>query len=63
VSRWRGVPGVFDSSLTPHSVFISDSTRELLQRSLDDLIFVDEFEVRGRQAKVKLWSIPEGAKS
>jgi adenylate cyclase len=48
---------------TPHSVFISDSTRELLQRSLDDLIFVDEFEVRGRQAKVKLWSIPEGAKT
>jgi adenylate cyclase len=48
---------------TPHSVFISDSTRELLQQPLDDLIFVDEFEVRGRQAKVKLWSIPEGAKS
>jgi adenylate cyclase len=48
---------------TPHSVFISDSTRELLQEPLNDLIFVDEFEVRGRQAKVKLWSIPEGAKS
>jgi adenylate cyclase len=48
---------------TPHSVFIADSTRELLQRPLDDLIFVDEFEVRGRQAKVKLWSLPEGAKT
>jgi adenylate cyclase len=48
---------------TPHSVFISDSTRELLQQPLNDLIFVDEFEVRGRQAKIKLWSIPEGAKS
>jgi adenylate cyclase len=48
---------------TPHSVFIADSTRELLQRPLDDLVFVDEFEVRGRQAKVKLWSLPEGAKS
>jgi adenylate cyclase len=47
---------------TPHSVFIPDTTRVLLQRPLDDLIFVDEFEVRGRQAKVKLWSLPEGAK-
>jgi hypothetical protein len=35
----------------------------VLQQPLNDLIFVDEFEVRGRQAKVKLWSIPEGAKS
>ena len=48
---------------TPHSVFISDMTRELLQQPLEDLIFVDEFEVRGRQAKVKLWSLPEGAKN
>jgi adenylate cyclase len=48
---------------TPHSVFISDSTREACQRPLEDLIFVDEMEVRGRQAKVKLWSIPEGAKT
>jgi adenylate cyclase len=48
---------------TAHSVFISDSTRELLQNPLGDLIFVDEFEVRGRQAKVKLWSLPEGAKN
>jgi adenylate cyclase len=48
---------------TPHSVFIADSTRDLLQQPLDDLIFVDELEVRGRQATVKLWSLPEGAKS
>jgi adenylate cyclase len=48
---------------TPHSVFIADSTRDLLQQQIDDLIFVDEMEVRGRQAKVKLWSLPEGAKS
>ena len=48
---------------TPHSVFIADTTRELLQRKLDDLIFVDEFEVRGRQAKVQIWSLPEGAKT
>ncbi len=48
---------------TPHSVFISDTTREALRRPLEDLIFVEEMEVRGRQAKVKLWSLPEGAKT
>jgi hypothetical protein len=44
-------------------VFIADTIRELLQRRLEDMIFVDEVEVRGRQAKVKLWSLPEGAKT
>jgi adenylate cyclase len=47
---------------TPHSVFISDSTKELLQTEVADLVFVDEMEVRGRQAKVKLWSLPVGVK-
>jgi adenylate cyclase len=47
---------------TPHSVFISDSTVQLLQREVPDLVFVDEMEVRGRQAKVKLWSLPLGVK-
>jgi hypothetical protein len=27
-----------------------------------DLVFVDEMEIRGRQAKVKLWSLPVGVK-
>ncbi|MBA2359852.1 MAG: adenylate/guanylate cyclase domain-containing protein [Actinobacteria bacterium] len=48
---------------TLHSVFISDTTKELLQREVSDLVFVDEMEVRGRQAKVKLWSLPVGAKT
>ncbi len=48
---------------TPHSVFLADTVKERLQQQLDDLIFVDEMEVRGRQAKVKLWSLPEGAKT
>ncbi|HEY8193028.1 MAG TPA: adenylate/guanylate cyclase domain-containing protein [Gaiellaceae bacterium] len=47
---------------TPHSVFISDTTRLLLQEEVGDLVFVDEMEVRGRQAKVKLWSLPVGVK-
>jgi adenylate cyclase len=41
---------------TPHQVFIADTVREHLLRDAPDLIFVDEFEVRGRQAKVKIWS-------
>ncbi|HEX7254305.1 MAG TPA: adenylate/guanylate cyclase domain-containing protein [Gaiellaceae bacterium] len=48
---------------TPHSVFISDTTVQLLQQEVTDLVFVDEMEVRGRQAKVKLWSLPLGVKT
>jgi adenylate cyclase len=48
---------------TPHSLFISDTTVQLLQAEVPDLVFVDEMEVRGRQAKVKLWSLPLGVKS
>ncbi|HEX2346001.1 MAG TPA: adenylate/guanylate cyclase domain-containing protein, partial [Gaiellaceae bacterium] len=48
---------------TPHSVFISDATVQLLQQPVPDLVFVDEMEVRGRQAKVKLWSLPLGVKT
>jgi adenylate cyclase len=40
-----------------HYLFISDTTREALTREVDDLVFVDEFEVRGRQGKVKIWSV------
>jgi adenylate cyclase len=44
---------------TPHQLFMSDSTREFLRRPPDDLIYVDEFEVRGREAKIKLWSVAD----
>jgi adenylate cyclase len=40
-----------------HYLFFSDTTREALTREIDDLVFVDEFEVRGRQGKVKIWSV------
>jgi hypothetical protein len=36
---------------------------QLLQHPVADLVFVDELEVRGRQAKVKLWSLPVGVKT
>ena len=48
---------------TVHSVFISDTTVQLLQEQVSDLVFVDEMEVRGRQASVKLWSLPLGVKT
>jgi adenylate cyclase len=44
---------------TPHMLFMADSTREFLKQEPGDLIYVDEFEVRGRQAKIKLWSLAD----
>jgi adenylate cyclase len=43
---------------TPHQLYVADSTRAMLTRPVDDLIEVGEFEVRGRKAKVTLWSLP-----
>jgi adenylate cyclase len=40
-----------------HLLFFADTTRERLQNELEDLVFIDEFEVRGRQQAVKIWSI------
>ena len=44
---------------TPYQLYVSDSTRAALTRPADDLVEVGEFEVRGRKAKIKLWSLPE----
>lgn len=40
-----------------HLLFLADTTREGLQREVDDLVFIQEMEVRGRQEGVKIWSI------
>jgi adenylate cyclase len=45
---------------TPHQLYIADSTRAALRTPADDLVEVGEFEVRGRRATIKLWSLPEG---
>jgi adenylate cyclase len=42
---------------TAHVIFLADSTREALVDRPHDLVYVDEFEIRGRQTRVKLWSI------
>jgi adenylate cyclase len=44
---------------TPHQLLLSDSTREALQVPADDLVFVDEVDIRGRVAKMKLWGLNE----
>jgi adenylate cyclase len=44
---------------TPHQLYVADSTREALRTPADDLVTVGEFEVRGRKAKIKLWSLPD----
>ncbi len=44
---------------TPHQLFVSDTTRSMLMRPVDDLIEVGEAEVRGRVAKVMLWSLAD----
>ena len=44
---------------TPHQLYIADSTREALRTPAADLIEAGEFEVRGRKAKIKLWSLAE----
>jgi adenylate cyclase len=44
---------------TPHQLFVADSTRARLKEPAPDLVFVGELEVRGRTAKVKLWSLPD----
>jgi adenylate cyclase len=46
---------------TPHSILIAESTRELLRRRQDDLIFVNELDIRGKQARIKAWTLAEAA--
>ena len=44
---------------TPHQLYVADSTRAALRTPAEDLVEVGEFEVRGRRATIKLWSLPE----
>ena len=45
---------------TPHQLYLADTTHQALTRPADDLEPVGEAEVRGRKAKVRLWSLREG---
>jgi adenylate cyclase len=43
---------------TPHMLFVADSTVSMLTRPVPDLVFVDEFEIRGREGRIRLWTLP-----
>jgi adenylate cyclase len=45
---------------TPHQLYVADTTKQRLTRPADDLVAVGEAEVRGRKAKVLLWSLRDG---
>lgn len=46
---------------TPYMLLMSEATRAALSAPPDDLVYVDEVEVRGRTQKVKLWSVTASA--
>jgi adenylate cyclase len=44
---------------TPYQLYVADSTRAALRTPAADLVEVGDFEVRGRKAKIKLWSLAD----
>lgn len=42
-----------------HMLLIAESTRDALSDQPEDLVFVAEFAVRGREAKLRAWSVPD----
>jgi adenylate cyclase len=40
------------------SILVAESTRQALLRPPDDLAFVGEFDVRGRQSTIRVWTLP-----
>ena len=44
---------------TQFMIFISGSTRERMQAPPEDLVFVEDFEVRGRTTKLPVWTVAD----
>ena len=44
---------------TGHTILVADQTRSNMTAGADGLTFVDEFEIRGREARLKLWTADE----
>jgi adenylate cyclase len=42
---------------TPHQLFMAEQTKERLRGEPDGLVFVDEYEVRGRTARMRVWTV------
>jgi adenylate cyclase len=45
----------------PYAVLVADDTRSAMQGIPEDLVFVDEFPIRGKQTRSKLWGLAPGA--
>lgn len=43
-----------------HQLLLSDSTKQALVEPADDLVYVDEVEIRGRAGRMKLWGLGDG---
>ena len=46
---------------TEHQLMLSAATKEALTRPPDDLVFVEELELRGRASSTSIWSLALGA--
>ncbi len=44
----------------PFPVLVSDESRAAMRSTPDDLVYVDEFEIRGKQTRSKLWGLAAG---
>jgi adenylate cyclase len=44
---------------TPHQLFVAESTYQKLTRTSSELVFVGEVQVRGRETRVKVWSLAD----
>ena len=42
-----------------HMLFVSEATRDAMREPPADLLFIEEFEVRGRGARMRVYSIPD----
>ena len=42
---------------TPYQLYMADATREALREPVEDLEPIGEFEVRGREARIRLWTL------
>jgi adenylate cyclase len=42
---------------TPHQLFLADTTKVALREPPSDLVFVDDFQLRGRESKTRIWSL------
>jgi adenylate cyclase len=44
---------------SPHMLYVAEATRAAMRDVPGDLSFVDELEIRGREAKMRVYSIPD----